>query len=73
MGSLHIWKGIIKAKKEVQVLEQHILTSLFCILQQGSAKPHTALQSGFVEVINGMEPPKSPVASLSPQLFTDAS
>ena len=26
-GNLHIWKGIISAKRYIQVLEQHILAS----------------------------------------------
>ncbi len=58
MGSLRVLEGNMNAERYIKVLEQHMLPSRQCLLQQDNAKPHVAaittacLHSRRVQVLN---------------------
>ncbi len=69
MGSLRVLEGTMNAERYIKVLEQHMLPSRWCVIQQNNAKPHTAaittawLRSRRVRVLNwpACSPDLSPI------------
>ncbi len=72
MGSLHVLKGTMNAERYIKVLEQHMLPSRWCVIQQDNAKPYTAaittawLRSRRVRVLNwpACSPDLSPIENI---------
>ncbi len=72
MGSLHVLEGPLNAERYIKVLEQHMLPSRWCALQQDNVKPHSAaitkawLRSRRVRVLNwpACSPDFSPIENI---------